>query len=110
MTDTQPNGVNYDLKVADAIMTVFMFLALVCVGLRFLHRVTQRGKKVGWDDWTILTALIFALGVFITCIVLSLDDIGAAGYQISDIPESEERPVFYAVSAPWALGHVGELA
>jgi hypothetical protein len=56
-------------------------LAVICVGLRAVQRMRQR--EFWWDDWSIVAALIFALGVFASLIIISLPSIGAAGYHIN---------------------------
>lgn len=61
-----------------AVASVFTALSIGCVILRFVQRV--RTKQIKWDDWAILPALVFAIGLLITTILVAT--LGGAGYHI----------------------------
>ncbi len=66
------------LCIATGVLTA---LAIVCVTLRFIQR--QRTVKLWWDDWTILAALIFVVGIFINTVLATIPSIGASGYHLN---------------------------
>lgn len=71
-------------KIADSSLaniisaTIFLALSIVCVALRFLHRM--RTRSLWWDDWTILLALAAGIGVYVTLVLDSIPSGGASGY------------------------------
>ncbi|PSR93951.1 hypothetical protein BD289DRAFT_167338 [Coniella lustricola] len=58
--------------------TVVLALSLVCVALRFLHRM--RTNNLWWDDWTILAGLFTGIGVYVCLVLDALPSGGASGY------------------------------
>ncbi|CAN8095377.1 unnamed protein product [Discula destructiva] len=89
MPDDDSHSIKYSFAVVDAVVSVFMLITTICVGLRFFRRCMQRGVKIGWDDWTILAAFVFSFGLFISEILLSLPNIGAAGYNTAVLSASQ---------------------
>lgn len=77
-----PNRVSYGYLLNNIVSGILTLLAAICVLLRFLHR--HRSRDLSWDDWTILGALIFGMGVFIITVLISMPSIGAAGYHITE--------------------------
>lgn len=81
MASLHPNQVSYGYLTYCITAGVLTLLATVCVGLRFVQRL--RNADLWWDDWTIVAALVFAIGVFITDILAALPSLGGAGYHIN---------------------------
>lgn len=89
MLEIHPS-INHDFVVVDIVVSVFMLLTTLCVGLRLFHRCTHGGMNTGWDDWTILGAFGFALSGFVILIILSLQNIGIGDYHIGLSAELEK--------------------
>lgn len=76
--DLMPSGIEYENGIVVAITTIFTFLAIVAVILRFISRRISMSLK--WDDWFSLIALIFAFGCFIVTLLDAT--IAHGGYDI----------------------------
>ncbi|KAI1740422.1 hypothetical protein F4680DRAFT_419403 [Xylaria scruposa] len=74
----KPHPAFLGISIALGVLTL---LATICVALRFIHR--RKTIELWWDDWTILAALIFCIGVFINTVLATLPSLGAAGYHIT---------------------------
>ncbi|KAI1272358.1 hypothetical protein F5Y07DRAFT_380243 [Xylaria sp. FL0933] len=81
MPTLHPNRVNIAYLNYDIISGVLALISTICVSLRFVQRL--RTDTLWWDDWTILSALALAIGVFITNVLATVPSIGAAGYHIN---------------------------
>ncbi|KAI1347094.1 hypothetical protein F5Y01DRAFT_307772 [Xylaria sp. FL0043] len=81
MPTLHPNRVNIAYLNYDIISGVLALISTICVSLRFAQR--HRTDTLRWDDWTILSALALAIGVFITNVLATVPSIGAAGYHIN---------------------------
>lgn len=75
-----PNVISSGYLTYSIVTGVLLLLAAICVLLRFVYRF--RNRDFGWDDWTILGALITDLGMFICNVLISLPSLGGAGYHI----------------------------
>lgn len=75
----KPSHAFLGVSIATGILTV---LATNCVALRFIHR--KRTVGLWWDDWTILGALVFGIGVFINTVLSTLPNLGASGYHLTE--------------------------
>jgi hypothetical protein len=76
-----PNAVSPGYTKYDIVACVLTFLAAICVALRFAHR--SRNRDYALDDWTALASLVFAVGVLIGTILISIPSIAGAGYHIT---------------------------
>ncbi|KAI1288879.1 hypothetical protein F5Y03DRAFT_378961 [Xylaria venustula] len=75
-----PNTISSGYLAYSIATGVLFLLSAICVGLRLTYRFYN--KDTGWDDWTILIALITNLGMFICNVLISLPSLGGAGYHI----------------------------
>ncbi|PCG93877.1 hypothetical protein PENOC_085580 [Penicillium occitanis (nom. inval.)] len=76
-----PNAVSPGYTKYDIVACVLTFVAAVCVALRFAYRSHKRDYAL--DDWMALAALVFAVGVLIGTILISIPSIAGAGYHIT---------------------------
>ncbi|KAI0438673.1 hypothetical protein F4803DRAFT_534193 [Xylaria telfairii] len=75
-----PNVISSGYLTYSIVTGVLVLIAAICVLLRFVYRL--RNRDFGWDDWTILGALITDIGMFICNVLISLPSLGGAGYHI----------------------------
>lgn len=59
---------------------VLTLLSAICVALRFVSQ--HRKRELWWDDWTIVAALVFTIGLFVNTILVTMPSLGASGYHI----------------------------
>lgn len=76
-----PDKISHGYLVYDIVACILTFLAAVCVALRFVHRA--RTNDFRWDDWAILASLVFAVGVLVGTLLISVPSIAGAGYHIT---------------------------
>ncbi|KAI1322481.1 hypothetical protein F5Y16DRAFT_39997 [Xylariaceae sp. FL0255] len=82
MATPHPNRASQTFEGISISLGILTCLAIVSVALRFIQRMRAAG--LWWDDWTILGALVFAIGVFINTVVATLPQYGASGYHITE--------------------------
>ena len=77
----QPPVVSDEGKVNIIVFSVLEFLALTLIVLRFMAK--RLNKKIGIDDWLILVALVFELGVYVSGICIKT--VGYDGFHMDQL-------------------------
>ncbi|CAI0642199.1 unnamed protein product [Colletotrichum noveboracense] len=86
----RPNYTNPETKGPGLMIIelVFLLMALTCLGLRMYVRLFMI-RKTWWDDWLMVGAMIFCIGVTI-CVILATELYGW-NLHVWDVPLSEIR-------------------
>ena len=101
-------GVSVDAKAYAGIVVALTVLATVVVLLRFLVRRRQL-QEPGWDDWTILGALVLEYAMAVEAILWSYQ--GKIGFRTSQLTPAQ-LSVFFQVSITYweeaPPNHIGQ--
>jgi len=82
-----PNKISHSCVVYIIIGSALTFLATLSVMARFFSRI--KTVKFWWDDWVMLSALVFAYGFLTTALLIS--KVGGAGYHIAQYDLNQLR-------------------
>ncbi|KAH9893814.1 hypothetical protein F4778DRAFT_748569 [Xylariomycetidae sp. FL2044] len=69
------------------VSTVLLATSIVCLVLRFVHRIQTR--QLWWDDWAVLGATVIAIATYTMELLICLPSYGGAGYHVNTYEESQ---------------------
>ncbi|TVY30661.1 hypothetical protein LHYA1_G001155 [Lachnellula hyalina] len=80
-----PNEISHSYAIFIGVGGMMTFLSTISVILRFVSRSLTR--SYGWDDWAIVSALVFAYGFLFTTIIVAT--VGKAGHHLVQLSPIE---------------------
>lgn len=80
MSTLHPNQPSAQFLHGSIALGVLTLVAIAFVLMRFIQRL--KTLELGLDDYLVLSALIFSIGIFINTVLSTMPSIGGGGYHI----------------------------